>query len=224
MANLVVDTCALLDLIRAPTRPETKASQVDAARSVLAAISSPVPSHKLLLSEHVKREFVRHLSEVTQQSENHLKRLAENWQHMVDVGTSHGLTIPAASSVAAVTTVAAGQALANDLICRSIEIVPDPGDATRAFGRVVAQRTPARQGKDSTIDCVILEQAMRVSRGSSETTIFLTSNKNDFAPGRHVPPDLAVDLADCGLAISFDWGEAWHRLRLPRTGAARASP
>lgn len=212
MAKLIVDTCALLDLARAPAREEVRALNVAAARMVLSAIRATPATHELWVSEHVRREFDVHVEAVTQEAGSQLRRLAERWQHTEEIGNTLGVIVPPILLASAISVVASGRALATDLLAAAMNIAPSVGEAALVMGRVIAKRTPARAGKDSTMDCAILEGALRVARASDQVTVFLTSNKNDFAPNGPVPADLASDLSDGGLMIAFGWAEAWHHL------------
>jgi hypothetical protein len=96
-----------------------------------------------------------------------------------------------------------------------------PEITARAFQRVIQVRTPARQGKDSIKDCVVIEAyldtiaALRQS-GLTSTVVFVSSNTKDYAgeTGRALNADLAAEFTKIGMQYAPNLAAAKYSLGL----------
>ena len=101
-------------------------------------------------------------------------------------------------------------------------VVPQNSDITsRAFTRVNQAKTPARKGKDSMKDCVVIETYLEVVselRSANLTTpiVFVSSNVKDFTGTNRtiLKPDLGTDFLNLGLGYAPNMAAAKHLLGL----------
>ena len=93
----------------------------------------------------------------------------------------------------------------------------------RAYSRVMHARAPARKGKDSLADCVVLETYVEAAaelrqRGLTAPIVFLSSNVQDYtlAPARNVlHPDIQAEFTPINMAYATGHGMAKRLLGIP---------
>lgn len=97
----------------------------------------------------------------------------------------------------------------------------NPGVAGRAFTRVNAPRTPARKGKESMKDCVVVESYLEAaqqlrSAGFLLPIVFASSNTKEYhALGTsRLQADIAADFAAVSMEFAPNFGAARHSLGL----------
>ena len=203
---LCVDTCAILDILRDPTRKDVHSKNHAAALALLGCAETEAQLD-VRIADLVRTEYLENVEGVRKEAEAGLSRLVsqiaklneltELYDSPGHVDTSHW----------------------NDHVrqCRHIaerwmavgETVHGSGsDAVvqNAFARVYQARPPAKRGKDSTKDCVILETYLDFIRklraaGRTERIVFLSSNTKEFAASGTgaIKEEIAGEFADIGL-------------------------
>lgn len=96
-----------------------------------------------------------------------------------------------------------------------------PDTVPNAFRRLNEARTPARRGKQSMKDCVIIEtyiehiRSMR-DKGRTVTAVFVSSNTNDYASDNKttVKDDIKDEFESIGLVYAPNMGAARGLLKL----------
>jgi hypothetical protein len=113
------------------------------------------------------------------------------------------------------------RALVDRWMAAATPIAQSPEIAGRALQRVNAAKTPARKGKESTKDCVVIETYLdfvAALRGAGHTgkVVFVSSNKTDYAGdvGAALKPDLAADFAALDMVYQPNLSAALHALDL----------
>ena len=108
-------------------------------------------------------------------------------------------------------------ASARQIVGRLLDIsYRSPGSAdinNRAIDRVNRNIAPARRGKDSIKDCIVLEtylETMSLLRGEGwlANAVFLSSNSKEYLEGRSLKPDLQPDFARTNLEYATNMGQA----------------
>ena len=215
---LCLDTCAILD-IRDPLRGDARAED-HAASLALLQNAETEGRLSVLTTDVVRSEFSDNVQVVQAEAEASLSRflgqiagmnrLAALYESagLADLGHWEG-------HVGRCRLVADRWIQAGTALDRSDEI------DRRAMRRVFERRRPARQGKDSTKDCVILEtflehiRALR-TEGTTAPAVFLSSNVKDFAGprGLGVAEELAWEFADADLQYASGMASAKRLLDL----------
>jgi hypothetical protein len=178
----LLDTCALLDIIRAPAREKLGADAVRAANDLKQSlIATPRKCH-VVLSHLVESEFRDNSAEPIGTT----KKVVETSKQVLLAALELGLPgLPGqASPTLGDDLVGALERVANDIIAAATVIAPDTPCLERAFGRVKDKRRPARSGKIK--DAYILEQYLAFvtqlrGLGFTERCLFVSSNVEDFA-------------------------------------------
>lgn len=214
---LCVDTCTVLDVVRDITRESVTLADVNAGLALL-AMAEAGSGLNVLMAEQVSLEIAGNVANVEQEAQAALEKFLAQAQRIHDVAGAYG---------------AQGSLQVRHLdghLCRSrpvldrwmqvAQVVPhNDGVASRAFRRVNEPRTPARRGKESMKDCVIVEAYIEAASqlraaGMRAPMVFASSNtKEYYAPNtRHLQGDIAADFAAVGLEYAPNWGAAKHSL------------
>lgn len=216
---LCVDTCTVLDVIRDITRDTVTLSDVSAGLALLAKAESS-SDLIILMAEQVTLELAANIGGVEQDAMNGLTKFQSQAQRIHDVALAYGAT--GALQIDHI----------NDHVRRAktvlvrwkniARVVPhNDGVASRAFRRVNEPRTPARLGKESMKDCVIVEAYIETASllraaGLTAPIVFASSNtKEYYGPNtRQLKGDIATDLGTVALEYAPNFGAAKHLLGL----------
>ncbi|MGE6322727.1 PIN domain-containing protein [Pseudomonas oryzihabitans] len=214
---LCVDTCILLDIIRDLTGDAMNASNANAAVSLLNAASAQ--RLVVLIAEQVSLELIKNRSSVETQASRSLDQFIKNAKRMHEVGQIFGAQgLLQASHLHG--HVDRTQSILDGWINAAVLVPENPGVAARGSSRCRAARTPAKPGKNSLEDCVVIEAYLEAAGmlrkgGHTRPIIFASSNTRDFYDStRRVPADLAQDLSAVGLEYQPNLGGAKHALGL----------
>ena len=197
---LCLDTCSLLDVMRDPTRNSVFPHEVQSVLHLLNAMENKKDLVGLL-AEQVRLEFNSNVDIVEQDTDKALINLQIKIERVNEVvsafgakGTTNLVHLKAHASRA--------RAVAYRWIAGATETLQSPDMPTKALARLNQARTPARRGKDSMKDCVVIEtylDAVQKLRNAGLTTkiVFASSNTKDYAGeiGHQLKPDLAGEFA-----------------------------
>lgn len=214
---LCVDTCTVLDVVRDVTRESVTPADVNAGLALL-AMAEAGSGLTVLMAEQVSLEIAGNVVNVEQEAQAALEKFLDQAQRIHDVAGAYGAQGPLQ-----VRHLVGHVSRARPVLDRWLQVaqvVPhNDGVSSRAFRRVNEPRTPARRGKESMKDCVIVEAYIEAASqlraaGMTAPMVFASSNtKEYFAPNtRHLQGDIAADLVAVGLEYAPNWGAAKHSL------------
>lgn len=208
-----VDTCALLDVVRAPLRSGGNAS-ASGAKALIARASGVPRSVWLIAADVVVHEYRRHLeptvAEVTVMI-NEAERLSR-----VLVETASVIVPGCNLKSFSVSEFGVERRLAmlSEALVTELRIVTadDAECEVRAYGRVVRKYAPADRGKPEQADCIIIEHYLEFARqlraGSFRLPIcFVSSNTNDYGKPGALRDPLSGDFDE--VAMKFVTNLAW---------------
>lgn len=216
---LVLDTCALLDILRVPIRAadaKRAESVVRAASNVLAAVQGMPPRAHLLVAEVVLTEWSNNLPGVELTLTRHVSKLQADIDRLIACGSALGLPVPLTRSAAL--DASPLRRLAENLLATAHVVSIDGDIETAAFRRALRCIGPARKGKESLGDCAVAETLLRSvgslrNAGFGGVAVFLSSNKEDFSNGGSLPhPDLEPDFKRLGIQWCVPWNHAVHAM------------
>jgi hypothetical protein len=223
--ELLVDTCAVLDLIRAPVRNEFHPTYAAGVRALLAAAQLQNPPARIIWTDVTLGEYQNHVGEVTAESLRLFKQIRDRYQHGLTV---HGALIAGQAQQAVddtwvETAINQTRALADAVAGIAVVEAAIQVDRDRAMGRVFKAIAPSRKGKDSLADCVITEVALRhagtaAARGVTKS-VFFSSNTAEYCEGGQLKASLQAEFDACGLIYVRTWGEAHHSVLGPNVAA-----
>ncbi len=216
---LCLDTCTILDVIRDITRETVRVSDAQAGLALLKAAESK-SGLVVLMADQIEIELAVHLQEVQQEAEDKLTKFHGQAQRIHDLVSAFGAT-GVMSTGHLHGHVSRARLVLDRWTTVAVRVPANPGVAGRALARVNAPRTPARKGKDSIKDCVIVEAYLESARqlrvaGLSAPIVFASSNtKEYYAPSStHVPADFAADIAVVSMSYAPNFGAAKFMLGL----------
>jgi hypothetical protein len=203
--------------VRDITRETVKPADARAGLTLLASAESN-SELIVLMAEQVSIELSSNLQEVQQEAGDKLAKFLTQVQRINDVAAAYG---------------AVGQLPISHLhqhVPRSRWVldrwqsaahrIPDnPGVTGRAFARVNAPRTPARKGKESMKDCVVVEaylvaaQQLRAA-GHVGRIVFASSNTKEYhgPNSTHLQADISSDFQAHAIEFAPNFGSAKHLL------------
>jgi hypothetical protein len=210
---LFLDTCSLVDPIRAPLRPADLKGCIEAAQELLHLVSASPRRCTLVIASFVYSEWLTHAGPEADRLRQALLQIdqdAERFHHCCGLlGITPSFPRPGYSRLSLADRL---YDLSLQLRDRSLRLDPDQDCVLRAYRRATTYVPPSDHGgevKDSTI----LEECLEVSRrlkaaGFARKRMFCTSNTKDYCEkGSRLFANLAVDLGDVGMgfATSLPW-------------------
>jgi hypothetical protein len=216
---LCLDTCTILDVVRDITRETVRLADAKAGLDLLHAAESK-SGLVVLMADQIGIELAVHLQEVQQEAEDKLAKFHGQAQRIHDVASAFG-AIGVMSTAHLHGHVGRARLVLDRWTAAAMRVPDNPGVAGRALARVNAPRTPARKGKDSIKDCVIVEAYLETAQqlrtaGLSAPIVFASSNtKEYYAPSTtHLPADFAADLGMVSMSYAPNFGAAKFMLGL----------
>lgn len=214
---LCIDTCCILDVMRDPTRDGMHAWNFRDALYLLDCMERK-NSLATLVSDQVLFELTSNIDEVQAETQTALARIANRMTRIDSILSEFGSTGSTNTSHF------------NDHACRARAIVDrwvaacivapqSDAVAGRALRRVNQVRAPARRGKESMKDCVVLETYIEAMKGLRDSgfalpIVFLSSNTKDYEDGGRLRAELEIEFSALGVDFAPNFGAARHLLGL----------
>jgi hypothetical protein len=199
---LFLDSCILLDIVRAPLR--NKPSEIHFARLFLTTSQKTPKAIHLLVASPTQREWDDHIGETESDCE-----IAVNSCNAVASICRHMALPPVSFLPAEVLTLSRLlRNLSADLLAASLSMDHDAAALRRAVDRIIASTHPAKPGGKGAKDSVILEHAVEATTQLRNarftgTCLFVSSNTKDFAnPGS---TNLHSQLAATFNAVNLEY-------------------
>ena len=216
---LCLDTCVVLDILRDPARKDVRVHEHEASLALLSAAQSGT-AFETLVAEQVSREFQDNVEQVQQDARRSIGALTRQIGKLNTLVALHGTLRPIdlghwkdhdqRSRNAAERWLQVGTT-----VQQTTNTVPN------AFLRLNQARTPARRGKQSMKDCVILETYLEHIRslrakGRTATAVFVSSNTGDYATDDRttIRNDIKDEFQSLGLEYAPSMGAARGLLKL----------
>jgi hypothetical protein len=186
-----LDTCVLLDVVRAPLR--NAAGNVEAATDVLTGANRTPPTVYPVIACPTPTEWGVHIDEAVQDCENAVNSVGAVSASCTFVGLPALGPLPAGLA----TLPDRLKTLSKNLLDSSILLDKDGGALSRAFDRIINALKPARKGGQGAKDAAILEHAVSLVDallvdGFADHRVFVSSNTGDFAMAKTtaIHPDI----------------------------------
>ncbi|MCP4699903.1 MAG: DUF4935 domain-containing protein [Gammaproteobacteria bacterium] len=207
---LLLDTCALLDIIRVPDRDNITPNVISSATNVSARNDI-----WLVASEIVDTEWKNNIDDVCAGTRNAIRNLhkkacmfkgaldhseiTDNWIYN--------------KSVASFNLEEELKRISSLLLNQIILISNDRECLAKASYRVVNTVAPASKGKDEYKDCMIIEHYLELceqlrASGFSKDIVFVSSNKSDFGSPYDIKEPLNTEFTSVQLKYVADLKQA----------------
>ncbi len=194
---LFLDTCTLLDIIRAPLRDLTMAVRAAVELRMLAANGTV----GLFVQDIVPREWDENLQAARREGEAGIQAFTATWQIAADLGQP----APPLPVLSPGTLIDELERLSRDLLRAADTLDRDYAGMSWAIDRVAAKQKPSSP-KGTVKDCHILGHALQLSTllagaGYPNSRVLVSSNRSDFAaPTATVfHQDIEADATAAGL-------------------------
>ena len=186
-----LDTCVLLDVVRAPGR--NAAGDVEAATELLTGATRKPPTVYLVIACPTPTEWGTHIDEVFRECANAVQSVEAVSASCTLVGLSALGPLPADLP----TLPDLLKTLSKDLLDASILLDKDGDALGRAIDRIINAVKPARKGGQGAKDAAILEHAVSLIDallvgGFAGRRAFVSSDTGDFATAKTtaIHPDI----------------------------------
>jgi hypothetical protein len=215
---LFIDTCSIVDPIRAPLRPYECRGCIEAAGELLQLVAAAPARCTLVIASFVHGEWLTHAGPEADKLRDHLARVDVESERLHQYCALVGIAPPFSQSGYRLLPLADRlYDLSRQLRDAALRLDQDQDCIIRAHGRASAYTPPSRKGgevKDSTI----IEECLEVSRrlqasGFGRKQVFCTSNTKDYCEGGRLHRVLAVDLGAAGLGFATNLPWAVHEIK-----------
>lgn len=214
---LFLDTCSLLDVVRAPDVERGLSGCFEAATELLRLSTATPPQCNLAIGSFVPIEWATNAPKVLSELQQHLQGLEEQAIRFHDLSSHLGITLPFEKPAYQQSMLAKRlHTLSEQLLRTAYPVDRYAATSQRAYERVaVTGRRPCRKGAELK-DCTIFEEYLEVCRhlqamGFACRQVFCTSNTRDYCdPGVTPHAEIAADCAAVGLQFttSMPWALA----------------
>ncbi len=213
---LLVDTSALLDVIRAPQRREIRHAVIEAAIVLHDKVTAVPPQLWVVVAPFVPKEWDDHVDATVASLAAHIRTVDE---HIITLAQVAHLATPdtavPAVMFASLQLPAYLRSRAQALLNVALLLEEDLTCIIRARHRVIQDTPPASKGKGEFKDCEIIEHYLALCRalqghGFAPRRVFVTANRNDYCaePERSkLHPILTAEFDAAGLRYAADF--AW---------------
>jgi len=221
---LFVDTCILLDVIRAPLRKIPGCIQ-----SAVELAEMQAQSHcRIVASSMIRNEWSANERAVMTEFERHLA--ARDQDAIAFHEACELVRIPLAfskPSYHATGLVEKLRDLAAQLLTNAMHLLPSDETMARATNRTLSCVRPARKG-GGLQDCVIIEEYFELCRllqaaGFAKKRAFCSSNTEDYQDGRDLHVALQSEFASVGLVFTNALHWAVNELKTPNLPTTQPS-
>jgi hypothetical protein len=226
---LLLDTCALLDVIRAPQREDDPNLAVKAALELANRGGAP---RKLWIvaSGIIKTEWEDNVVEVTRSLRDHIKQVDRSVRKLnVTLQALPSAALPISKGKGELSSVSADNSgfeslkvaerlngLVEALLVHAVWLDPDAEVLLAAHRRSASNLKPASKGKREGPDCLIIETyfalcRMLRARAFSNKCVFVSANKKDFcAMGdpMTIHADMAATFSECQIDFAVNLSHA----------------
>jgi hypothetical protein len=217
---LLPDTCALLDLMRDPTREAFSSDQVAAAQRLLLRAEARPRTLWVPISAQVLIERGDQQKNVKRDAAVQIRNLEERIHRVQSIMAAHGLN----TTAIAPTLVASNfPDTANSMVDRYFSagqhVRNQRGIERRAYARIAANRAPSQKGQQAK-DCIVIESYLHLASQLRDqrfegTIVFLTTNRRDYSDPANfatVHQDLVAEFGAVNMTYAVNFQMAEYQL------------
>ena len=209
---MMLDTCVLLDIIRAPIRNDV--ASLKAALRLLTRISAAPASIQLVVTYMVMKEWADNSLLVRDEVLGKIRQLNEQIDVAHEVCAAARISTGLKSIYDGTAIASQRQQVSTKLLNSAIIVEKDANCGANAYERVVNNVPPARKGGQPK-DCDIVEHYLSLSEKLTSAhfvpkRLFVSSNTKDYCQEGKLHSRLQAEFSRVGLefATSLSWGEA----------------
>lgn len=209
-----IDTCVLLDLVRAPIRESLSAETSNHARDMRARVATTHRTMWLITSETVQTEWNENIENIKAEVEQEISKLESKRRHFMSAAQAATNSLyQYGQSETALNLVSHLELSSRAMLDASLVIAPDDIHLVRAMNRVKGYQPPAQRGKAEPKDCEIFELFLALckasrSEGRTEKFVFVSSNTKDYGGDSSGGIQLELDSVGAVFTHNLPWALA----------------
>ncbi|MCY4587443.1 MAG: PIN domain-containing protein [Bryobacterales bacterium] len=223
---LLLDTCTILDVVRAPLLDHLGIHDIDAAHTLISRATGSSPGVSMVITEQVHQEFREKIDAVEKETCAGIKKATDRFVGILKrmQALSPEDSIPDPVDLLTLEFPQRGRYLAERIVDTSSTLTDHDDEVLKAYDRVKHGKPPATRAKQSVKDCMIAESYLRLAAtlhtgGFSRNMVFATSNTKDYQQGHSsLHPELRAEFRSACLEYSPSWSAARHELDRCSTG------
>ena len=229
---LLLDTCTILDVVRAPVRDQLGTHDINAVHTLIGRAAAAQPTVSFVITAQVLQEFREHIDVVETETGDALEKAADRFAAILRrmQALCPDDCIPGAVELVSLGFPERGRQLADQIVQSSSVLDDHPDDILKAYRRVTLAKPPATRARQSVKDCHITEGCLRLaaklrSAGFLRNMVFTSSNTKDYQqdhPSLH--PALRAEFDSACLEYSPNWSAARHELDRRHTPSPAPTP
>jgi hypothetical protein len=212
---LMIDTCSILDVMRDPTRETLRIHERQAGLDLLAAAEGGTLAG--VVAHQVTLEFAEHDDSVQDEAARALKKLRGQIDRVNQLSAILGAPGPL-DLTHLDDHVARTRNIVGRWLTQLIPYKPDANVLEKAIARMNGNIAPARRGKDSSKDCIVLETYLQFAdmlrtEGLTAPIVFLSSNTREYLTDSNVLKiEISNDFAPLKIDYASNMALAKHHL------------
>ena len=153
---LLLDTCIILDIVRAPIREQMSIHDIEAVHTV---IDRPVQSPSsvfLVIAKQVEDEFLEYIDAIEEETHTGLQKAQDRFTGILKrMGALSSVNhVPSIIELSSLGFPAKGRQLAEQIVQTSIILAEHDDEVVKAYHRVKLAKPPATKAKQSVKDCL----------------------------------------------------------------------
>lgn len=197
---LFLDTCTILDVLRAPCRESIAVEEISAAMTLIRMNGQPTPGVWLVTNETVHGEWTANLDTVKTELERESKKIERLRSRLVDaVDIVYGRAHEVGHRIEHLELSEHLENLSRRLLSVSQKVKIVDSHSLNAMNRVRKYMAPAGRGKQEAKDCEIFEAFLDVgrtlrSKGFANSISFVTANTDDYGKPTEPKNPLEAEL------------------------------
>jgi len=210
---LFLDTCTILDVLRAPCRETIAVEEISAAMTLVKLNKLPTPGVWLVSNETVHGEWTANLDTVKTELERESKKIERLRSRLVDaVDIVYGRTHEIGHRIEHLKLSEHLENLSRQLLSVSQKVKIANSHSLNAMNRVRKYMAPAGRGKQEAKDCEIFEAFLDVgrtlrTRGFADSICFVTANSDDY--GKPTEPKNPLETELLGIDARYVGSLSW---------------
>jgi len=210
---LFLDTCTILDVLRAPCRETIAVEEISASMALIRLNGQPTPGVWLVTNETVHGEWTANLDTVKNELERELKKIERLRSRLVDaVDIVYGRTHEIGHRVEHLKLSEHLENLSRQLLTVSQKVKIADSHSLNAMNRVRKYMAPACRGKQEAKDCEIIEAFLDLgrtlrSKGFADAICFVTANSDDY--GKPMEPKNPLSTELMGINARYVGSLSW---------------
>lgn len=222
---LLLDTCTILDVVRAPVRNQLGVHDIHAVHTLIGRAVEAPPTVSFVITEQVHREFLEHIEAVETEAHDELEKAANRFVEILKRirALCPDDCIPGAVDLLSLGFPQRGRILSEQIVQTSSILTDHPDEVVKAWDRVRLAKPPSTRAQQSVKDCVVAESCLRLAAtlhkgGFARNVVFTTSNIRDYQQGHSsLHPELRAEFDLACLEYAPSWSAARHELDRCRT-------